>query len=813
MLNQNLHLLAQSNQFGGTAHPAPTRTNNWHEVKANLEKKLTAGPIVIDGVLESLSDIRPCLTWIRKQLIAGSEVGLIVGYKDGWHSWGAEQLLDLLAAAGIEAEVSSQTKQGKMRIGLSCSSGSYDAFLERNSLPPASTSHLIISTEHSAYRVTGGIGSYAHEALRLYGPGAAALIVDDNYRVDMEAIRRNKWMACQTFLSPARIDQAESSNFDATCDVVLETLQSLACLYPDLASIECQEMLLYRAIEAKRLGLLDTAAKFITVCHGSSFHLAKANRDVLPAENIHVAYREKLTLEESDCVIFPTVFLKQSYREYGVQTLDDPSRVIKRLPFDYARIPKGSQPGNYKRLLYVGKTSTIKGFDLFLETVDTIYKENPALLQDLDEILVLATSVDIIEPQLKNHFDYLAAVLPMRIASLQRDELLRTYANYAADTLTLVTYRGDNHSLAVLELMAVGMDFLAANAGGTPELIPDAFKDDILVEANTAAFAQTTAALLAKGSARSELVKKLRSAYIAEQESINKDYNLQYLESLPSFKIPDDTNGALPEVLLYVVTKGDAERTKKTTDSVRAQTYPHIKLRQIAEGDELPAEGVTMRLYEGDELRSDAVELMVRALTKSGDRSAVLAYEEVPVYAGGELKGIEEFHPFPPQLGSVFLQEKYQRRFVGLFDGRSGVPEDYSDWQKAIWTASSGLGVTVVPELLVTLAEQDDYPNPDTAEEMSRLITSYRSLPLFDAHILHSELKRLDDIYWGLRLKGHLPQYFVHRDDPTILHGSTPLLRKAVSVYHNATPRAVKAAIRLSYRGATKVRRLLRGRA
>ena len=25
-------------------------------------------------------------------------------------------------------------------------------------------------------------------------------------------------------------------------------------------------------------------------------------------------------------------------------------------------------------------------------------------------------------------------------------------------------------------------------------------------------------------------------------------------------------------------------------------------------------------------------------------------------------------------------------------------------------------------------------------------------------------------IYWGLRLKGHLPQYFVHRDDPTILY-------------------------------------------
>ena len=35
---------------------------------------------------------------------------------------------------------------------------------------------------------------------------------------------------------------------------------------------------------------------------------------------------------------------------------------------------------------------------------------------------------------------------------------------------------------------------------------------------------------------------------------------------------------------------------------------------------------------------------------------------------------------------------------------------------------------------------------------MSRLITSYRSLPLFD-NILHSELKRLDDIL-GTTAKG-----------------------------------------------------------
>ena len=161
---------------------------------------------------------------------------------------------------------------------------------------------------------------HTRTALRLYGPGAAALIVDDNYRVDMEAIRRNKWMACQTFFPARIVDQAESSNFDATCDVVLETLQSLASLPLTWLALNVRRCL-YRAIEANGSGYLIRLRNLLPFVSGSSFHLVKANRDVLLAENIHVAYREKLTLEESIGHFPNNVFLKQSYREYGVQTL------------------------------------------------------------------------------------------------------------------------------------------------------------------------------------------------------------------------------------------------------------------------------------------------------------------------------------------------------------------------------------------------------------------------------------------------------------------------------------------------------------
>lgn len=811
-LRIDLTLLTPNRLFGGVANERPARKYNWTREKKRYEKISQTKPLfVIDGLLEGLADIRPAITWIRQQLHDGKKLTIVFGYTNGWWQWNELQMGLLMRSAGIALQNVRLRVDGTHEGQLECTRQEYDRFLQTHHLPAADVEHLIVTTEHSEYRVTGGIGSYVKEASSLYGPKTGILIVDSNKDLDIDKIQANGWFCAQTFLSRERIDQIDMSNFDTGGDIVLETLESLLCLYPKIQSIEAQEMLLYRTIEAKRLSLLAVSPKLITVCHGSSFHLSKANRDVLPAENIHVAYREKLSLEESDIVIFPTSFLRESYRDYGIERLDDRSRVIKRLPFDYKRIPDGKSLVRYKRLLYVGKTSTIKGFDLFLETIDQLNTTNPELMSSFDEILVVATSVDIVDPHLRNLFNHLADILPLRIVSLSREELLKTYSEYSADTLALVTYRGDNHSLAVLELMAVGLDFLAADAAGTPELIPNAFKEDYLVQPNTEAFVKALENAAANTSARSKLVASLRSAYRGEQEAINGQYSISYFQNIPILPQADSTS-IKASAHIQIIDTGDEHALSQTVSSVENQTYENLSYEVSLLDAKLQKSGnATMRLFAGDILRADAIELMVSALMVP-NRACILSYEEAPTYHGQELKGVEEFHPFPPQLGSVFLQEKYSRRFVGLFTNDVLFPTEFNDWQKAIYVKTKGKAVAVVPRLLVKLAVQDGYPGENKEQQTSHTVHSFSALPVFDAYILHSELQRFDDIYWGLKLRGHMPEHFVRRDDPTILHGNTPLLAKTVDIYKNRLPKIVKNSIRYSIRALYKIGRMVRRR-
>lgn len=692
-----------------------------------------------------------------------------------------------------------------------------EKFIKANQLPPTTIKHLIVTTEHSGYRVTGGIGSYVKECDHLYGDDVGILVIDSNRDINMEMINANRWLAAQSFLTHDRIDVIDSANFDTLGDLVFEVLENLLRFYPGIESIESQEMLLHRTIEAKKLGYINTDIKLITTCHGSSFHLAKAKRDVLEAENIHVAYREKFTIEESDVTIFPTRFLLESYRDSGLKNLDDASRVIKRLPFDYERIPLGSELHQYKRLIYIGKTSTIKGFNLFLETLLKLHDECPEICQQIEEVLVIATSTNIVERYLQELYRQVSERFNIRMVSLDREELLQSLSVYSADSLALITYKGDNHPLTVLEFMAIGHDFLAARAGGTPELIPDQFKKDFLVEANEEAFIHAVKAAFSNTAQRIEKIKALSRYYRKQQDEINNEYSIGHLRNLTP-RIAQKAKTAKPNITVLVIDTGSRKLLNNTLKSIESQSLKPATVR-VCKYDELdPSEEfgnqLVMRLYAGDTLSAKALEEMSRLLLADDSTGAALAYELVPTYLGAEFKGYTEFHPFAPELGSVFLQEKYGRRFVGLFKGETYRNNDFTDWQKCIDIASQRLQVRIVPRLHLRLTELPEYVSQDILKKTSNLVHSFSALPVFDAYILHSELKRFDDLYWGSKLTNHLEDIYIRRDDPSILHGSTPALAKTVDIYRNKTPKIVRKGIsfttRNTYKALRKVKRKIK---
>lgn len=806
--------------WGRKAADIETDLTSYRGLESLSEHTKKQADIYLVGALEWLHDIRPLLAWLRNLLVDNKVRVHILGGLEAsaagtayWY-WDTAGIRKLLEAAGFTATIS--TQGSGYSISLTCIPKDYDEFLQELGLPGGKIKHLIVTTEHSGYRVTGGIGSYVKECEALYGDTAGILILDSNADINMGKVRAHRWLAAQTFLSENRINVIDSANFDTIPDLVFEILQSILCLYPNLDSIEFQEMLAYRTIEAKKLGMIPGKIRLMTVCHGSSFHLAKAKRDVVDPENVHVAYREKFSVEESDTVIFPTAFLRESYRESGLGSLDDPSRVIRRLPFDYERLPHGKELKHYKRLLYIGKTSTVKGFDLFLGSLIKLYNDFPEVCKQLDEVVVIATSTNIVEKYLQDMFRYVEQRFNIRMVSLDREELLRLMAEYSEDTLALITYKGDNHPLAVLEFMAIGLDFLAAKAGGTPELIPEEFAGNYLVEPNETVFAEAINAAFAKIGHRAQQIKKLSTRYVMDQEEINSEYSVDFVSGLPKKQIIDKVLEPSP-IHLNVIDTGSKEMLENTLQSIAAQTLQPdiINVRKLDEVSDYVYEGkLVMQLYAGDVLVPVALQNMHDMLLSDRETGAVLAYEQVPTYLGEDLKGILEFHPFAPELGSVFLQEKYKRRFIALFKGDNYKEDNFTDWEKCINLACQRINVRTVPLLLAGLVEVEGWATEEFLIHSSRMAHSFTALPTFDAYILYTQLKRFDDIYWGTRLFNHLEDIFVRRDDPTILHGSSPALSKAIYLYRNRTPKFVRVGIsrsgRLTYRVLRRIKKTFR---
>lgn len=761
----------------------------------------------LDKLLEYCDDIRPVLAAMRSALISGKKIALTAGYNDGFWQWDAPSLASVLAAAGIEAAAIKDEADGLFTFTLACSKKSYESFLAAQHLPNPEIQHLIITTEHADYRVTGGIGSYVKECDVLYGDAVGVVILDNNQDVDLGKINRNRWIAAQQFVSLRRIATIDAANFDTLGDLAYEVLESLLCLYPRLESVESQEMLLHRTIEAKKIGLIPQDMKLITMCHGSSFHLAKAKRSVIDAENIHVAYREKFTIEESDCVIFPTRFLQKSYQESGISVRDDASRIIKRLPFDYSRLPKGKQLKDYRRIIYIGKTSTIKGFDLFLETLFEIEDKFPAIKDRIEEVVVMATTTKIEEPRLQDMFRRAEASYNLRMASLNREELLMTLANYSEDSLALVTYRGDNHPLAILELMGVGHDFLAANAAGTPELILPGTEKNYLVQADAPAFAAAVNAAFKHVGKRSREIRKAFDEYRRQQQIINEGYSIDQLRAIPALPMPSrqQLDGIRVDIVRGVA--NDAA-LKATRQSLELQSHAPASIRVVEDDTESEdrKSGLYMRLYAGDLLHATALEHMVRLLNSDDITGGVMAYEDVPVYNGERLKGQEEFHPFSPELGSVFLQEKYSRRVVALLKNPV-LDNSFTDWQKLINISCSGQAIRIVPMKLATLVTTPSYPDTDLLHVQHQFARSYACLPVFDATILYSELKRFDDIYWGVQLMNHMHARYIRRDDPSISYNVSPTAIRLTDMYRRVLPLPLRKGLYTSLKATYRVMR------
>jgi glycosyltransferase involved in cell wall biosynthesis len=503
---------------------------------AALEQLLASpdGPhVMVVQVLEELRDPRPLFRLAKRWLARRPGSAVVFGGEEREspavgerpplprphhvREWSLEEAVATVEASGLEVLRSLRTPDGvrntwtviatATRLGM-------DAWMLRAGLPSTATEALILSSEHGLCRVTGGIGAYVEEKIAL-SQGRLALGLLQPVSQLLPGAEGQQW------LLPERLGVADQALSPAEQALIL--LEQALLFLPELRHVECQDYLGLggRIVQAKRAGLLPRSLEVEVVAHGSHVYLERAFSRWSAKSALSVHNDERTALEDADRVTFGTRYLRDLYSEAGYRI--DPEKIrLLRYPFLGFR---GIDPAPVDRadtLLYFGKRTAMKGFPLFVAAVELLLAD-PSVAGALRRVVLIGPP----DPSTKDENDQLRRLLRGRElieSSLPRAEARAQLQRLAPVAICVLPYRGDNHPVSVLEVMASGCQLVACDAGGIPELVPAEGQDDVLFTPEAAALADSLSDWLrADPEARTASVQRTFRAAAQEQEQVNAE--------------------------------------------------------------------------------------------------------------------------------------------------------------------------------------------------------------------------------------------------------------------------------------------------
>ena len=468
-------------------YPAATHVEcdltSWNDVLAVAERYRHGVPTVIlcADVIEHLPDPRPLLALVRLILAASTRNRCFLSTPDRSKSanhrltskpddpahireWTGEELRNLLVASGfcvaqIDNRLENEQEDQGRTILAEClfDASSYREVLTRNGIASANVSSVMITTEYPGLVASGGIGTFVADWHRSTDNSVVLTTFDFDRKIKLKN---------DVVLSPADvIDVSRIGNIDRP-DILLEAVTQLLFMCPDLKEIHFQEYLGIgmRIAQAKSAGILPDTITIVTHCHGNQHYLENANQAWLGVDAQEYAVKEKICIELSDKVVFPSLFLRNLYKQAGIVVEDNKVLIC---PYRYVNIINDKlEFSNIRRIVFVGKFMSMKGFDLFCESFDKKFCE-ALKAKGVEEVTLIgrgATSGYLTEAVIKDHFR-LKVHTDFGLA-----ELVSYIREHRSDSLFVEPYRGDNFPLAVYDVVGNGGSLLAGNAGGIPEM-------------------------------------------------------------------------------------------------------------------------------------------------------------------------------------------------------------------------------------------------------------------------------------------------------------------------------------------------------
>ncbi|CDX46165.1 hypothetical protein MPLDJ20_80230 [Mesorhizobium plurifarium] len=517
-----------------------TQYTDLRKVFDSLSEHLPA-VIIASDVIEHLSDVRPLLGEIRRLMAHDERSRLVISTPDRARlekadieelpenrahirEWNLEELVTLFGSAGFCVDRCGWTRMNQFDETFSTSylevSFSRERYLEwlldeGLIFHKREPQHLVITSEFQGVGASGGIGTVVEQQRKAYG-SEVTLVVYMGAHPPSRTLKRRKRLT-----APADLFTEDSILRLNTEDLALETVQQLLFFFPDLLTVQYQEYqgIGCRIAQAGRAGFFPPAFRTVIHCHGAVHYLENGIQSWIGAPADLSAVREKVAIECSDTVVFPSKFLRNLYDEAGILGSHEDVRMIG-YPYEFSPI-EDQLIGPIDKLIFIGKRISMKGFHLFLE----------AVLSSSSELLSAGvTTIVLVGP--KSSEEDSASPLLERIretlnveeyTDLHRDDLLYFANSRVQDALFILPYLADNQPLTVFDVINLGALPLMVEAGGVPEMLPRQWAAHVLSKPTSDALSGRILKMVSASSKeRSTLARRLKAGVKRHQGEIEQ---------------------------------------------------------------------------------------------------------------------------------------------------------------------------------------------------------------------------------------------------------------------------------------------------
>jgi len=483
---------------------------NWVECDLNSSRDLErvfneinpSEPVllILSDVIEHQPDPRLLLSHIRTVLLRHTLNRLVLStpdramldykttetYPDNHahvREWTYDELISFCQAAGFQIERSGHTRANQfdekyctIYAQLRCDPSQYLDFLRGAGLLHSDVmpQHLLLTSEYAGLHSTGGIGTFVAEQRITYG-------LDNTICLFIGQVSENDTLQFQhlKLIGPEVLVDDIDLTLPAE-DIALKATVQLLFYFPKIRKIEYADYqgLGCRVAQAKRANLIPPSTEVIVHCHGATHYLENASQTWFGMSHLNVAEREKISIENADKIVFPTVFLRDLYRETGIDAADDKT-VLLRYPyhFEHFEIEPAQE---IDTIVFFGKRSGMKGYSLFLAAL--VADEGQLLKQGIKRIVIIGPQVAETEKDI-THLNMLRSqFMVLEFTSLGRSDAIKQIRRYASNGFCVMPYLGDNHPYALLDVTFSGVLPLMVRAGGVTELFAEPFDRILLAD-------------------------------------------------------------------------------------------------------------------------------------------------------------------------------------------------------------------------------------------------------------------------------------------------------------------------------------------